>query len=74
LNTIHWDERDAKLVGLDTAIAHGMLMDMGIGGGYVKSGTAIRVRSKSTTSVYRGGAGPNDGKAPSLCQRKGQVG
>ena len=34
LNPIHWDDEIAKMVGLDTAIAHGMLT-MGIGGGYV---------------------------------------
>ena len=36
LNTIHWDDEIAKQVGLDTAIAHGMLT-MGLGGGYVTS-------------------------------------
>ena len=36
LNPIHWDDEIAKVVGLDTAIAHGMLT-MGIGGGYVTS-------------------------------------
>jgi acyl dehydratase len=34
LNPIHWDDEIAKQVGLDTAIAHGMLT-MGMGGGYV---------------------------------------
>lgn len=34
LNPIHWDDEIAKQVGLDTAIAHGMLT-MGVGGGYV---------------------------------------
>ena len=34
LNPIHWDDEIAKQVGLDTAIAHGMLT-MGLGGGYV---------------------------------------
>ena len=33
LNPIHWDDEIAKQVGLDTAIAHGMLT-MGLGGGY----------------------------------------
>ncbi len=33
---IHWDDEIAKQVGLDTAIAHGMLT-MGLGGGYVTS-------------------------------------
>ena len=36
LNPIHWDDEIAKQVGLDTAIAHGMLT-MGLGGGYVSS-------------------------------------
>jgi acyl dehydratase len=36
LNPIHWDDDIAKQVGLDTAIAHGMLT-MGLGGGYVTS-------------------------------------
>ena len=34
LNPIHWDDEIAKQVGLDTAIAHGMLT-MGLGDGYV---------------------------------------
>ena len=34
LNPIHWDDEIAKQVGLDTAIAHGMLT-MGLGGGYI---------------------------------------
>jgi acyl dehydratase len=36
LNPIHWDDEIAKVVGLDTVIAHGMLT-MGLGGGYVTS-------------------------------------
>src|SRR5215510_15403215 len=36
LNPIHWDDDIAKQVGLDTAIAHGMLT-MGLGGGYITS-------------------------------------
>ena len=36
LNPIHWDDEIAKQVGLDTAIAHGMLT-MGLGGGFVTS-------------------------------------
>ena len=36
LNPIHWDDEIAKQVGLDTAIAHGMLT-MGLGGGYITS-------------------------------------
>ncbi len=34
LNPIHWDDEIAKQVGLDTAIAHGMLT-MGLGGGFI---------------------------------------
>jgi acyl dehydratase len=34
LNPIHWDDEIAQQVGLDTAIAHGMLT-MGLGGSYV---------------------------------------
>ena len=36
LNPIHWDDEIAKMVGLDTVIAHGMLT-MGLGGGFVTS-------------------------------------
>ena len=36
LNPIHWDDEIAKQVGLDTAIAHGMLT-MGLGGGFITS-------------------------------------
>src|SRR5690625_1656778 len=61
LNPIHWDDEIAKLVGLDTAIAHGMLT-MGIGGGYVTSWvgdpgavTEYNVRFTSVVPV------PNDG-------------
>jgi acyl dehydratase len=36
LNPIHWDDEIAQVVGLDVAIAHGMLT-MGLGGGYVTS-------------------------------------
>ena len=36
LNPIHWDDEIAKLVGLDTAIAHGMLT-MGLGGGFISA-------------------------------------
>ena len=36
LNPIHWGDEIAKQVGLDTAIAHGMLT-MGLGGGFITS-------------------------------------
>lgn len=61
LNPIHWDDEIAKQVGLDTAIAHGMLT-MGLGGGYVTEWigdpgavTEYNVRFTSIVPV------PNDG-------------
>ena len=61
LNPIHWDDEIAKHVGLDTAIAHGMLT-MGLGGGYVTSWvgdpaavTEYNVRFTAVVPV------PNDG-------------
>jgi len=61
LNPIHWDDEIAKQVGLDTAIAHGMLT-MGVGGGYVTSWvgdpaavTEYNVRFTAVVPV------PNDG-------------
>jgi acyl dehydratase len=66
LNPIHWDDETAKLVGLDTAIAHGMLT-MGLGGGYVTSWvgdpgavTEYNVRFTAVVPV------PNDGKGAEL--------
>ncbi|KCO91045.1 (3R)-hydroxyacyl-ACP dehydratase subunit HadB [Mycobacterium tuberculosis] len=66
LNPIHWDDEIAKVVGLDTAIAHGMLT-MGIGGGYVTSWvgdpgavTEYNVRFTAVVPV------PNDGKGAEL--------
>ena len=66
LNPIHWDDETAKLVGLDTAIAHGMLT-MGLGGGYVTSWvgdpgavTEYNVRFSAVVPV------PNDGKGAEL--------
>jgi len=66
LNPIHWDDEIAKQVGLDTAIAHGMLT-MGIGGGYVTSWvgdpgavTEYNVRFTAVVPV------PNDGKGVEL--------
>lgn len=61
LNPIHWDDEIAKQVGLDTAIAHGMLT-MGLGGGYVTAWvgdpgavTEFNVRFTAIVPV------PNDG-------------
>ena len=61
LNPIHWDDEIAKQVGLDTAIAHGMLT-MGLGGGFVTNWvgdpgavTEYNVRFTSVVPV------PNDG-------------
>ena len=66
LNPIHWDDEIAKVVGLDTAIAHGMLT-MGLGGGYVTSWvgdpgavTEYNVRFTAVVPV------PNDGKGAEL--------
>ncbi|MHA7665906.1 (3R)-hydroxyacyl-ACP dehydratase subunit HadB [Mycolicibacterium sp. HS_4_1] len=61
LNPIHWDDEIAKQVGLDTAIAHGMLT-MGLGGGFITNWvgdpaavTEYNVRFTSVVPV------PNDG-------------
>lgn len=61
LNPIHWDDEIAKQVGLDSAIAHGMLT-MGLGGGYVTAWigdpaavTEYNVRFTAVVPV------PNDG-------------
>ena len=66
LNPIHWDDETAKLVGLDTAIAHGMLT-MGLGGGFVSAWvgdpaavTEYNVRFTAVVPV------PNDGKGAEL--------
>ncbi|BBY98707.1 (3R)-hydroxyacyl-ACP dehydratase subunit HadB [Mycolicibacterium fallax] len=66
LNPIHWDDEIAKIVGLDTAIAHGMLT-MGIGGGYVTEWvgdpgavTEYNVRFTAIVPV------PNDGRGAEL--------
>ncbi len=66
LNPIHWDDDVAKIVGLDTVIAHGMLT-MGLGGGYVTSWvgdpgavTEYNVRFTAVVPV------PNDGKGAEL--------
>jgi len=66
LNPIHWDDDIAKQVGLDTAIAHGMLT-MGLGGGYVTSWvgdpgavTEYNVRFTAVVPV------PNDGRGAEI--------
>lgn len=66
LNPIHWDDEIAQHVGLDTAIAHGMLT-MGLGGGYVTSWvghpgavTEYNVRFTAVVPV------PNDGKGAEI--------
>jgi acyl dehydratase len=66
LNPIHWDDEVAKMVGLDTAIAHGMLT-MGLGGGYVTSWigdpgavTEYNVRFTAVVPV------PNDNKGAEI--------
>ena len=57
LNPIHWDDEIAKVVGLDTAIAHGMLT-MGLGGGYVTSWVGDPGRGdRVQRAVHCGGAG-----------------
>ena len=61
LNPIHWDDEIAKQVGLDTAIAHGMLT-MGLGGGYVTEwvgdpGAVVEYNVRFTAIVPV----PNDG-------------
>ena len=75
LNPIHWDDEIAKVVGLDTAIAHGMLT-MGLGGGYVTSwvgdpGAVTEYNVRFTAVVP--GAQRRQGRRNRL-QRQGQVG
>jgi len=69
LNPIHWDDEIAKQVGLDTAIAHGMLT-MGLGGGFITNWvgdpaavTEYNVRFTSVVPV------PNDGIGAQLLRR-----
>lgn len=66
LNPIHWDDEIAQQVGLDSAIAHGMLT-MGLGGGYVTAWvgdpgavTEYNVRFTAVVPV------PNDGKGAEI--------
>ena len=72
LNPIHWDDEIAKQVGLDGAIAHGMLT-MGLGGGYISEWvgdpgavTEYNVRFTAIVPV------PNDGVGADL-QFNGRV-
>lgn len=66
LNPIHWDDDIAQQVGLDTAIAHGMLT-MGLGGGYVTSWVgdpgAVKEYNVRFTAVV---PVPNDGKGADI--------
>ena len=66
LNPIHWDDDIAKQVGLDTAIAHGMLT-MGLGGGYITSWVgdpaAVKEFNVRFTAVV---PVPNDGKGAEI--------
>jgi acyl dehydratase len=66
LNPIHWDDEIAKQVGLDVAIAHGMLT-MGLGGGYVTSWVgdpaAVKEYNVRFTAVV---PVPNDGKGAEI--------
>lgn len=71
LNPIHWDDEIAKQVGLDTAMAHGMLT-MGLGGGYVTEWvgdpgavTEYNVRFTAIVPV------PNDGVGAASCSAAG---
>lgn len=56
LNPIHWDEKVARGVGLDTVVAHGMLT-MGIGGGYINEwvddpSAMLELNVRFTSPVY----------------------
>jgi acyl dehydratase len=66
LNPIHWDDDIAKQVGLDTAIAHGMLT-MGLGGGYVTSWVgdpaAVKEFNVRFTAIV---PVPNDGRGAEI--------
>ena len=57
LNPIHWDDEIAKQVGLDTAIAHGMLT-MGMTGrmltNYVGDGRLTKYGVRFTNQVWPG--------------------
>ncbi len=66
LNPIHWDDEIARMVGLDSAIAHGMLT-MGLGGGYITSWVgdpgAVKEYNVRFTAVV---PVPNDGKGAEI--------
>src|SRR5271156_6929468 len=62
LNPIHWDDEIAKVVGLDSVIAHGMLT-MGLGGGYVTSWVGDpRAGTEYKEGIHPGVAGAPHGK------------
>ena len=74
LNPIHWDDEIAKQVGLDTAIAHGMLT-MGLGAGFVSSWSgdpgavtryAVRLSQPAVVSAAEGADIEFSGKVKSL--------
>ena len=74
LNPIHWDDEIAKQVGLDTAIAHGMLT-MGLGAGFVSTWTgdpgavtryAVRLSQPAIVSAKEGCDIEFSGKIKSL--------
>lgn len=56
LNPIHWDDSFAHQLGLDGAVAHGMLT-MGIGGGYINDwvddpSAMLEINVRFTSPVY----------------------
>lgn len=74
LNPIHWDDEIAKQVGLDTAIAHGMLT-MGLGAGFVSAWSgdpgavtryAVRLSAPAVVSAATGADIEFSGKVKSL--------
>ena len=74
LNPIHWDDEIAKQVGLETAIAHGMLT-MGLGAGFVSTWSgdpgsvtryAVRLSAPAIVSATEGADIEFGGKIKSL--------
>ena len=74
LNPIHWDDEIAKQVGLDTAIAHGMLT-MGLGAGFASAWSgdpgavtryAIRLSAPAIVSAAEGSDIEFSGRVKSL--------
>ncbi|WP_024796078.1 (3R)-hydroxyacyl-ACP dehydratase subunit HadB [Tomitella biformata] len=56
LNPIHWDDSIAHQIGLDGAVAHGMLT-MGIGGGFINEwvddpSAMLEINVRFTSPVY----------------------